>query len=273
MRTLLICLLAAAVSGLAPMLDASATRGVTVRLEATTNGWVAPTSGRRAFGASMAGALASLSLARPALAVDRGTFGSVMAGYGIVDTKFCPDGFSPIIEFVGKAVSGMEPLLVTYNSPQGWLLVRPNIDRNGEDGTVSSGDYGKGDSASVFIGRALKPGETLADRAVLDDIVYAGVTQKGASQVQGYKLGKVTLLPGKTAQPYYIFDYKYTLITGAGFEVARKGYGSITAVGTKNTQAVLAATVDARLKKTGPQLQEVASSFRAYNGITPPPPK
>lgn len=121
------------------------------------------------------------------------SFSREMASYGIKDNKPCPAGFTPITGFYGKAVRGQDPLLITYNSPNGWIVTRPNIDLNGEDGTVSSGDYAKGDSAALFVAPPLKEGETLdtMPREFFDKIVFDGITQKGQSLVQNYKLKKV----------------------------------------------------------------------------------
>lgn len=209
-----------------------------------------------------------------AAAMGADKFASLMASYGVTDYKPAPDGFSSQAEFYGKAISGVDPLLITYNAPNGWLTVKPNIDNNGEDGTVSVGDYAKGDSAALFVSeKPLPAGATLEDRATVDALVYAAVTVKGGgTQVQGYKLGKVVKkLDAKTDSPYYVFDYSYTLITGAGFEINRKGVGSVCAVGNKNAQAFLGASTDIRFKKTEAQLREVVESFRCHAGLVPFP--
>eukprot|EP00614_Pseudopedinella_elastica_P027547 CAMPEP_0172644358 /NCGR_PEP_ID=MMETSP1068-20121228/239166_1 /TAXON_ID=35684 /ORGANISM="Pseudopedinella elastica, Strain CCMP716" /LENGTH=273 /DNA_ID=CAMNT_0013458551 /DNA_START=454 /DNA_END=1275 /DNA_ORIENTATION=- len=228
---------------------------------------------RQAMGSALAGASAALGLLSApgsALALGQDKFKNEMLSYGVKDTKPCPDGFNPVIEFYGKAISGVDPLLVTFNSPNGWLLVRPNIDNNGEDGTISTGDYGKGDSCSFFLGEPLKSGESLDDRALVEKIVFAGLTTKGASQVQGFKMKAPKKLEAATLQPYYLVEYTYTLLTGAGFEINRRGCGSVTATGGKNTQALLGASTDIRWKKVEGQLHECAESFRVYDGKKPP---
>ena len=182
------------------------------------------------------------------------------------------------MEFYGKArqstpgAANTDPLLITYNSPNGWLTVRPNIDNNGEDGTVSSGDYGKGDSASLFV----YPKEIdVGDKDAVLAALYAGVTQKGASQVQGFKVKNLMPLKdatGLSAESNYLtFEYSYTLLTGAGFEIDRLGRGSIVSVaGSRSTQMMLGATTDIRYKKVQANLKEVADSFRVYTGVIPP---
>jgi len=216
----------------------------------------------------------AVSAPGPAAALGSDKFANLMAAYGVSDYKPAPDGFSSQAEFYGKAISNVDPLLVTYNAPNGWLTVKPNIDNNGEDGTVSVGDYAKGDSVALYVSeKPLPAGASLADRQTLDDLVYAAVTVKGGgTQVQNYKLGKVVKqLDAKTDAPYYLFSYSYTLITGAGFEIDRKGVGSATAVGNKSAQAFIGASTDIRFKKTEDKLREVTESFRVHAGLIPFP--
>ena len=109
------------------------------------------------------------------------------------------------------------------------------------------------------------------DKDALFDAVYAGVTQKGASQVQGFKMKKAKTLAASTESTYVTFEYSYTLLTGAGFEIDRKGIGSIVSVkGSRSTQMMLGACTDIRLKKVEGDLREVADSFRVYSGVIPP---
>jgi len=186
-----------------------------------------------------------------------------------------PDGFNPVMEFTGKAVAAqstskmndeLETLLITFYSPSSWLVVRPNIDVNGEDGTVSAGDYGKGDSAALYLGP--KPSGSLdsQDNKYFADLIYSGLTQK-ASVVQNLKVKKVIKLEEKTETPYYLVDYYYELITGAGFEIARRGCASVTQVGKVGVQVMITATTDIRYKKVENSLRQVAQSFRVYDKV------
>jgi len=62
-----------------------------------------------------------------------------------------------------------------------------------------------------------------------------------------------------------IVDFKYTLLTGAGFEVERRGVASITSVG-EGAQLLWTASIAARFKnKTEGQLRSIANSFRVYS--------
>jgi len=227
---------------------------------------------RTAFGFGGALALSAAAAPHSALAADSAE--DRIVGYGLKDTKKSPDGYKPVLEFYGrKRTADVDPLLVTYNAPNGWITVKPSINLNGEDGTISSGDYGKGDSAALFVGplSVFEKGLNLENREAVSAVVYAGLTVKGESQVQGFKLTKVSKLETPTNQPYYLVAFKYTLLTGAGFAIDRIGVGSVTAVGKKSVQAMIGATTDIRFKKVGGNLQEIAESFRVYEGIKPPP--
>ena len=70
-----------------------------------------------------------------------------------------------------------------------------------------------------------------------------------------------------TETPYYVVEYTYELITGAGFEIARRGVGSVTSVG-KSVEAMITASTDIRFKKVESQLNEIAASFRVYDKVS-----
>lgn len=65
------------------------------------------------------------------------------------------------------------------------------------------------------------------------------------------------------AQTYGLVDFKYVLLTGAGFEVERRGVASVTSEGN-SVQVLWCATIAARFKKTKEQLRVCAESFRVY---------
>lgn len=62
-----------------------------------------------------------------------------------------------------------------------------------------------------------------------------------------------------------VCDFKYELLTGAGFEVDRIGVASVTSTGTA-VQVLWTASTRQRYKKTEEQLREIAGSFRCYSG-------
>lgn len=64
-------------------------------------------------------------------------------------------------------------------------------------------------------------------------------------------------------QDYVIVDFKYELLTGAGFEVDRNGVASVTSVGDA-VEVLWSASTRQRYKKMEPTLRTIAKSFRCY---------
>lgn len=60
-----------------------------------------------------------------------------------------------------------------------------------------------------------------------------------------------------------VCDFKYELLTGAGFEVDRVGVASVTSTGAA-VEVLWTASTRQRYKKTELQLREIAASFRCY---------
>ena len=88
-----------------------------------------------------------------------------------------------------------------------------------EDGTVSAGDYGKGDSAALYVSD-LRPA---TDKAYYAKLLKGGIAQKGGGELyQEFKVRKVT--PGAPTT----VDFSYELLTGAGFIVERRGGAAVT---------------------------------------------
>eukprot|EP00752_Nemacystus_decipiens_P004820 g4387.t1 len=182
-----------------------------------------------------------------------------------------PDGFNTLLEGYGKdgglnaalGSSNRDPILVTWNYPKGWIVQRPNTDTNKEAGTVSTGDYGRGDSAGLFVApKSLMGGSSLSSKEVMEGVVKKALSQKGDNQFQSFKLKSVK--DGATdfnGNKYYIADFQYELLTGAGFTVERKGVASVAQIGNSVT-GVVGATTANRAKTVKPQLQEIAASFR-----------
>ena len=81
-----------------------------------------------------------------------------------------------------------------------------------------------------------------------------------------YQNFKVTKLTPKTVngQDFMICDFKYELLTGAGFEVDRIGVASVTSVGSA-VEVLWTASTRQRFKKTEVQLRTIADSFRVYS--------
>jgi hypothetical protein len=66
-------------------------------------------------------------------------------------------------------------------------------------------------------------------------------------------------------EDYVICEFKYTLLTGAGFEVDRVGLASITSTGN-SVEVLWAASTRQRFKKTEGSLMTIVDSFRCYSG-------
>ena len=88
-------------------------------------------------------------------------------------------------------------------------------------------------------------------------------SSKGDNMYQDFKITKVEPVTADNGK-YVLIDFKYTLLTGAGFEVERKGVASITSAG-EGVQLLWSASIAARYKnKTEGQLRSIVNSFRCY---------
>merc|ERR1719506_3084535 len=146
--------------------------------------------GALAGGASLVAAgLVSLAPA-PALAYDLAKYNRKLDKLGLPPVAGIPDGFSPVLSSVNQDQS----LIVQFNHPNAWLVVKPSVNTNGESGTVSAGDYGKGDSAALYVSD-LPPGGA------------KGFAQKGDNQFQNFRVRAVS--PGS---PNAVVDFEYELL-------------------------------------------------------------
>jgi len=80
---------------------------------------------------------------------------------------------------------------------------------------------------------------------------------------QNFKVTKLEPVTVEGGQKYMMADFKYQLLTGAGFEVDRKGHASITSQGPA-VEVLWTASTTIRYKKTEADLKNIASSFRCY---------
>jgi hypothetical protein len=114
--------------------------------------------GRRQFGSQLlakgfgAAALSSL-LVQPANALGLNKLNAQLQGYGLAPVSSIPDGYTGLLQLYGKA-SNRTPLLVEFVHPFDWVVTLPNIDQNGEEGTIQAGEYAKGDTATLYIYKA-----------------------------------------------------------------------------------------------------------------------
>jgi len=188
-----------------------------------------------------------------------------LSQYGLPTMDSVPGGFSPLAEVWGKG-KNRDPLLVSFVHPSDWVVTLPSQDVNGEDGTIQAGEYAKGDTATFFVYSEPGKVENLAQapKELFQKALIKSISQKGDNLYQNFK---VTKLVPKTVngQDYMICDFKYELLTGAGFEVDRVGVASVTSVGD-NVEVLWCASTRQRYKKTEEQLRTMADSFRCYSG-------
>lgn len=228
------------------------------------------TTSRRGFMDNLASATAVIAGASsvwmqpsPAMAYGLGKANDRLASYGLPGLSGMPKSFSALAEIYGKGAN-RDPLLVAFGFPIDWVVTLPSQDVNGEDGTIQAGEYAKGDTATFFV----VPNEGHVeihdkDKGFFKDAIIGAISQKGSNIYQDFKVTKIDPVTNGKAQ-YMLVDFKYTLLTGAGFEVERKGVASVTSEGA-GVQLLWAASIAARYKnKTEGQLRGIVESFRVY---------
>lgn len=185
-----------------------------------------------------------------------------LRGYGLPTVGKVPDGLTPALEVYGKGANRF-PILVQFNYPVTWVLTVPSNDVNGEDGTVQAGDYGKGDTATFYMYSDPGNVKNIVDqpKQLFEDAIIKSISQKGSNIYQDFKITKLVQSPDDPN--YMIADFKYVLLTGAGFEVGRKGVASITSTGN-GVQVLWCAVTTQRWKKMEDTLRDIAGSFRCY---------
>lgn len=173
----------------------------------------------------------------------------------------------PLLEVYGKGKNRF-PLLVLMNHPLTWVVQLPSNDVNGEDGTIQAGEYAKGDTATLYLyqdeGHVNDIGN--APKSLFEKALIGAISQKGANVYQNFKITKVVPVidnPDYGRKDYVLCDFKYELLTGAGFEVDRRGVASVTSEGAA-VEVLWAASTRERFKKTEPQLRDIVESFRVY---------
>ncbi|KAL3772091.1 hypothetical protein ACHAW5_004929 [Stephanodiscus triporus] len=200
----------------------------------------------------------------PAMAYGLDKANNKLASFGLPLLNNVPNGYSALAEIYGKGAN-RSPLLVAFGFPLDWVVTLPSQDVNGEDGTIQAGEYAKGDTATFFVVPNEGKAENILekDKGFFTSALIAAISQKSNNVYQDFKITKmepVTVDNGK----YMLVDFKYTLLTGAGFEVERKGVSSVTSAGD-GVQLLWCASIAARYKnKTEGQLRSIAQSFRCY---------
>lgn len=230
---------------------------------------------RRSFVGQIAGSIATAATAsslilptEPALAFGGGKLSKINArlvSYGLPQMGEVVGGFTPLLEVWGKG-RNRSPLLVNFAYPLDWVLTLPSQDINGEDGTIQAGEYAKGDTATFYVAEETGKVDKIHDqpKSFFEDMLIKSISQKGANVYQNFKVTKLVPKTGEyNGQQYMICDFKYQLLTGAGFEIDRTGVASITSQGNA-VQVLWSASTALRFKKTEATLRQISDSFRCY---------
>mmetsp|Transcript_1998 Transcript_1998/g.2767 ORF Transcript_1998/g.2767 Transcript_1998/m.2767 type:complete len:218 (+) Transcript_1998:3-656(+) len=160
----------------------------------------------------------------------------------------------------GKFNLGNEPMVVTFQHPSLWVVSRPNIDENGTAGTVAVNDFGKGDSATLWIDTQYQGKlEDMTRKEFLKEMNKA-LTQKGGQFIEALKITSVKdgPIPG-----YRLVEYDYEIESGAGFQLNRTGWASFAQAGDDaNLQVFWSASLTPRYGNMEKTLVEIVKSFR-----------
>jgi len=175
-----------------------------------------------------------------------------LQSYGLPLITNIPNGMKPLLEIYGKGKNRF-PLLVLMNHPLTWIVQLPSNDANGEDGTIQAGEYAKGDTASFFLydGEGHVDDVTTAPKSLFEKVLIKAISQKGDNMYQNFKVMKTSSQndnPDYAGRKYVLCDFKYDLLTGAGFEVERRGVASVTSEGPA-LEVLWAASTRERFKK------------------------
>lgn len=191
-----------------------------------------------------------------------------LKAYGLPPITNVPKGMKPLLEVYGKGKNRF-PLLVQMVHPLTWIVQLPSNDANGEDGTIQAGEYAKGDTATFFLytdkGHVDDIGK--AGKDLFEEVLIKSISQKGANVYQNFKVISTkpqTGNPDYAGKDYVLCDFKYDLLTGAGFEVERRGVASVTSEGAA-IEVLWAASTRVRFKKTEDSLRDIVASFRVYS--------
>lgn len=190
-----------------------------------------------------------------------------LKAFGLPAITKVPNGMKPLLEVYGKGKNRF-PLLVLMNHPVTWVVQLPSNDANGEDGTIQAGEYAKGDTATFFLYNEEGHVDNIGGqpKALFERTLIKAISQKGANVYQNFKVIKA--IPQKENPEYYgkdyvLCDFKYDLLTGAGFEVERRGVAAVTSEGPA-VEVLWAASTRERFKKTEGTLRDIVESFRVY---------
>lgn len=216
---------------------------------------------------------ASALMPQVALAKTKQEAAEELKSYAMADiapAEDAPSGWQWVVEGVGLTQDAYmnnqkfltsEPTIVRFLAPPFWNVATPRIDYNGASGTIQINNYGKGDSATIFIDTEFKGNLSDMKSADYKKTFYRALTLKGSGSLQGLSIGKVTDLEG--APGYKLVEMTWTLFTGAGFEIDRDGFAVMTQLSPGGALQILwGGVVSTRYKEMKDTLLQIVKSFR-----------
>lgn len=224
----------------------------------------------RSLGGLGAGIATTPLAPAPAAAKSLEEAAAQLATYGvpqIAPKEYPPGGWKIIVEPIGlvndaeygRFKLGSEPQVVTFCVPPLWIVSTPNIDFNGAAGTVQANDYGKGDSATLYVDTKFKGKlDEMEKKDYLVEMKKA-LTMKGKGFIEALKIQKV-----KDGSPgYKIIEYDYEIESAAGFQINRNGIAAFAQSGDSgNLQIFWTGVVTPRWSDMEKTLYNIATSFR-----------
>lgn len=187
----------------------------------------------------------------------------------LAPTQSAPGGWKFVVEpfglasdaNFGKQKMGNEPKAVTFICPNLWVISRPTIDFNGSAGTIGANDYGKGDSATLFVDTEFKGTLDEMKKPQFKEEMLKALTLKGKGFIENFKVEKVR---EGTAPGYRIAEYSYEIESEAGFQINRDGMAAFSQAGEDGSlQIFWTGVVTPRYSKDMQNtLNQIVSSFR-----------
>jgi len=240
------------------------------RADATSSDEVSRSDLFRGLGGFGAAIAATPLAPAPAAAKSLEEAAAQLATYGvpqIAPKEGPPGGWKIVVEPIGLASDaeygrfklGAEPQVVTFNVPPLWVVSVPNIDFNGAAGTVQANDYGKGDSATLYVDTKFKGDFNEFGKKDALIAMKKALTMKGKGFIEGLKIIKVR----DGAPGYKILEYDYEIESAAGFSINRNGLASVTQTGDAgNLQIFWTGVVTPRWGDMEGTMQKIVDSFR-----------
>ena len=154
--------------------------------------------------------------------------------YKLPPILYVPSGFNPLVSEYGRGnikEKMQNPILVQFFYPSLWVTAKTSVNNNGEAGTISAGQYAKGDSSFLYV-QPLTSGETLdaSNKNLISKFILKSLSQKG-DPVEDFKVGSIRQgNSGADGTKYILADISYKLNTEAGFLISRQGVVSLTSV-------------------------------------------